>query len=211
MPKRPVPEISARKRPKQQRSEELVEAILEAALRILKRDGAERFSTVRVAKEAGVSVGSLYQYFPNKESLLFRLQADEWRDTSDLLDELMRDEKSPPFARVQQAILVFFRSERDEAELRLALKLAHVAVQKAPEAHLTMSKASESLLALVRAAAPNATAERQTFAAEYLKTVLSAVAERISDERRPRDEIERCARATSDMFSAYLRALDSAS
>ncbi len=76
---------SPRRAPRQVRSAELVEAILEAAVRVLAREGARRFTTVRVAEEAGVSVGSLYQYFPNKEALLFRLQADEWKETGGIL------------------------------------------------------------------------------------------------------------------------------
>ena len=51
----------------------MVAAILEAAARILERDGLERFNTNRVAEAAGVSVGSLYQYFPNKAALLAAL------------------------------------------------------------------------------------------------------------------------------------------
>ena len=68
-PKRAVV-IVPRKRPKQARSSRLVEAILQAAVRVLEREGAAGFTTVRVAERAGVSVGSLYQYFPNKEALV---------------------------------------------------------------------------------------------------------------------------------------------
>ncbi|WAS99597.1 helix-turn-helix domain containing protein [Nannocystis poenicansa] len=66
MPRRPRPVLSPRKTPQQARSSRLVEAILQAAVRVLERDGAAAFTTVRVAERAGVSVGSLYQYFPNK-------------------------------------------------------------------------------------------------------------------------------------------------
>lgn len=47
----------------------MVEAIIEAAIRILRVDGWARFTTTRVAERAGVSVGSLYQYFPNREAI----------------------------------------------------------------------------------------------------------------------------------------------
>ena len=63
----------ARKQPKQERARATVEAILTATARILVRDGFERASTNRIAEEAGVGVGSLYQYFPNKESLVAAL------------------------------------------------------------------------------------------------------------------------------------------
>lgn len=51
----------------------MVATILDAAARVLIKDGYEAFSTNRVAEKAGVSVGSLYQYFPNKESLIAQL------------------------------------------------------------------------------------------------------------------------------------------
>lgn len=71
------PRISQRKQPKQARSSDSVAAILEAAAQVLAKEGAQRFTTARVAERAGVSVGSLYQYFPNKAAILFRLQTEE--------------------------------------------------------------------------------------------------------------------------------------
>ncbi|MBI3556043.1 MAG: TetR/AcrR family transcriptional regulator [Deltaproteobacteria bacterium] len=62
--------ISPRKSPKQQRSQGLVETILTATTRILTKGGYETATTNRVAEIAGVSIGSLYQYFPNKEALI---------------------------------------------------------------------------------------------------------------------------------------------
>jgi len=62
--------LKPRKEPTQDRSTATVEAILEAAIRILGRDGWARFTTTRVAARAGVSVGSLYQYFPNREAIV---------------------------------------------------------------------------------------------------------------------------------------------
>lgn len=59
-----------RKIPRQGRSAETVRAIVEAAARILERDGLGAFTTNAVAERAGVSIGSLYQYFPGKEALL---------------------------------------------------------------------------------------------------------------------------------------------
>ena len=60
----------ARKEPQQARSVATVEAILVATARVLTRDGYDHASTNKVAEEAGVSVGSLYQYFPSKEALV---------------------------------------------------------------------------------------------------------------------------------------------
>ena len=88
-----------RKLPRQDRSRATVDAILEAAARVLVKEGFERTTTNRVAEAAGVSVGSLYQYFPNKEAILFRLQADEWGQTMSHL------RLSPQFAPIPSAKL----------------------------------------------------------------------------------------------------------
>lgn len=66
----PLERPTPRKRPRQARSKLLVDSLLEATARILRADGWDALTTNRVAREAGVSVGSLYQYFPNKEALV---------------------------------------------------------------------------------------------------------------------------------------------
>jgi AcrR family transcriptional regulator len=62
-----------RKRPLQARSRATVDALLEAATQVLIRHGYEAATTARIAERAGVSIGSLYQYFPNKEALVAAL------------------------------------------------------------------------------------------------------------------------------------------
>jgi len=71
MPRRP--RTTPRKKPRQQRSQDTVECILDATARVLCSTGYDRASTNRVALAAGVSVGSLYQYFPSKEALVAAL------------------------------------------------------------------------------------------------------------------------------------------
>jgi AcrR family transcriptional regulator len=68
MSKRRKPATAIRKLPAQARSKQTVADILRGAIRVLERDGPLRFTTIRVAEAAGISVGSLYQYFPNKHS-----------------------------------------------------------------------------------------------------------------------------------------------
>ncbi len=65
--------VSPRKTPVQPRAAQTVEAILTAATRILVRHGVKGFTTNTVAERAGVSIGSLYQYFPNKDAILSEL------------------------------------------------------------------------------------------------------------------------------------------
>src|SRR5215475_2022291 len=62
--------LEPRKSPVQARSTASVDAILEATVQVLLDVGKERLTTTKVALRAGVSVGTLYQYFPNKSALL---------------------------------------------------------------------------------------------------------------------------------------------
>src|SRR3954465_4001587 len=129
----PKPVVSARKAPRQRRSKQLVEDILEAAIRVLSREGANRFTTARVAETAGVSVGSLYQYFPNKEAILFRLQTDEWKRTGELMHSILADTGRSPLERLRATVQAFFVSEWEEAALRVALGDAAPSYRKASE------------------------------------------------------------------------------
>src|ERR1700733_3072385 len=65
----PASALNARKTPAQKRSVATVAAILEAAARILETRGLDAYSTNAVAARAGVSIGSLYQYFPSKDAI----------------------------------------------------------------------------------------------------------------------------------------------
>ena len=74
-----------RKSASQKRSRVTVETLLDATARVLTRQGYDRASTNRIAATAGVSVGSLYQYFPNKEALVASLVARHNREMLQLL------------------------------------------------------------------------------------------------------------------------------
>ncbi|MGO1073278.1 TetR/AcrR family transcriptional regulator [Lysobacter sp. CA199] len=77
--------LKPRKSPRQSRAAETVAAIVEAAARILERGGLPAYNTNAVAERAGVSIGSLYQYFPNKDALTAALID---RETATLLADI---------------------------------------------------------------------------------------------------------------------------
>lgn len=205
MPNKPAVLIVPRKRPKQARSARLVEAILQAAVRVLERDGAAGFTTVRVAERAGVSVGSLYQYFPNKQSILFRLQQDEWIATGRLLDGIFLDTRLGAAERLQAAMRAFFRSEYEEAPLRRALGDAAPLYRDAPQAREHRARGMPLLRALIAEASPHLPRRRRAFAARLYVATLAGMGKHVSETARSRAEVDSWAAAIADMFLAHLR------
>lgn len=199
--------ISSRKEPKQARSTELVVAILEAAAQVLAKEGAQRFTTARVAEKAGVSVGSLYQYFPNKAAILFRLQSDEWRRTSDLLGVILEDAKRPSLERLRALVHAFIRSECDEAAMRVALNDAAPLYRDAPEAREARASGDRTMRVFMREALPGASESTRALASELITTTLSKVGKHFSESPRSPTEIEAYAGAMADMFCAYVESL----
>jgi AcrR family transcriptional regulator len=199
--------ISSRKQPKQARSAELVAAILEAAVQVLTKQGAQRFTTALVAEKAGVSVGSLYQYFPNKAAILFRLQSDEWRQTTELLRGILEDAARPPLERLRALVHAFIRSECDEAAIRVALDDAAPLYRDAPEARQVRASGDRTVKAFMREALPEASDATRALAADLITTTLSAVGKHFSARPRTQKEIDAYAEAMADMFCAYLRGL----
>ncbi|MBN9524805.1 MAG: TetR family transcriptional regulator [Alphaproteobacteria bacterium] len=198
--------ISSRKQPQQARSNELVAAILQAAVQVLAAEGAQRFTTARVAERAGVSVGSLYQYFPNKAAILFRLQSDEWRDTTDLLCGILEDRDTPPPARLRRLVHAFIRSECDEAAVRGALDDAAPLYRDAPEARAAREAGIATMRRFMAEALPGASEPVRDLAVELIGTTMSAVGKQFSGTPRRPAEIAAFADAMADMFCAYLEA-----
>jgi AcrR family transcriptional regulator len=209
MTDRQNPKISSRKQPKQVRSTELVTAILEAATQVLAKEGAQRFTTARVAEKAGFSIGSLYQYFPNKAAILFRLQSDEWRTTADLLRTILEDTRRPPLERLRTLVHAFIRSECEEAEMRVALDDAAPLYRDAPEAQQIRTSGQHSVQIFMQEVLPKASEAVRTLASDLIKTTLSTVGKQFSETARTPAEIEAYADAMADMFCAYLESLKS--
>ncbi len=85
--KTPAIALQPRKAPQQSRSVATVEAIYEATIQVLLRSGQDRLTTVNVAGRAGVSVGTLYQYFPNKQALLLALLERHMLRTANVVED----------------------------------------------------------------------------------------------------------------------------
>ena len=199
------PVISARKQPRQVRSTRLVSDILEAAARVLTRDGAHRFTTARVAEATGISVGSLYQYFPNKEAILFRLQADEWGQTMGQFRRILGEVNTAPLERLRAAVRMFFRSECDEAAFRSALEDSAPLYREAAESRAHAEEGRQLMESFMKEALPRTPARERAFAADLVGLVMSSAGKAISSQARSRAEVDALAEAIGEMFCAYLK------
>jgi AcrR family transcriptional regulator len=94
-----------RKRPRQKRSQVTVDAILEATARVLRAEGYGKASTNRIAKVAGVSVGSLYQYFPNKDALVTALVEQHVNEMLAVLSQGLTELADAPMEQVARELV----------------------------------------------------------------------------------------------------------
>jgi AcrR family transcriptional regulator len=113
---------NARKFASQKRSRLTVKALLEATARILVREGYDKASTNRIAEVAGVSVGSLYQYFPSKESLVAALIDGHRQEVTRFVrGELAEAMKLPVKQAVRRLVEVAVKAHRIDPKLHRAL------------------------------------------------------------------------------------------
>ncbi|MGZ3774046.1 MAG: TetR/AcrR family transcriptional regulator [Pseudobdellovibrionaceae bacterium] len=111
--------VKPRKKPKQERSHLMTKIILEATARILSLEGYDRLTTNKVAKKAGVSIGSLYQYFPNKESLIWSLIQQMMLEDRKIFEHWKNQLKNEKMLfSLQQILRVFLDLHSKENRLR---------------------------------------------------------------------------------------------
>lgn len=103
------------------------EDLLAGATRVLDRDGAAGFTTNRVADATGVSIGSLYQYYPNKGALLSELHETQAQTLWHKLEAILLDSSRPPLERFEDVVQRTFAVQAEAREQHLALYEAGIA------------------------------------------------------------------------------------
>lgn len=114
--------LEPRKTPVQARSTVTVQAICEATIQVLLSHGAERLTTTRVAERAGVSVGTLYQYYPNKRSLLFAVLENHLNKVTARVEAVCQSASYKPLAEmVKEMVEAFVDAKMERADISVAL------------------------------------------------------------------------------------------
>ena len=117
-----VTAFEPRKMPIQTRATVTVGAICEATIQVLLSHGADRLTTTRIAERAGVSVGTLYQYYPNKQSLLFAVFEDHLDKVLQAVEAACADTCQKPMSEmIRRVVEAFVDVKMQRADISVAL------------------------------------------------------------------------------------------
>jgi AcrR family transcriptional regulator len=198
-------EIAPRKAPQQERSRLMQQRIVDAAARVLADEGPLAFTTTAVAGEAGISVGSLYQYFPNKHALAAAIHQRRVEEGLATLQSILGDETLAPAARIVALTQWFFAAEAADVQ-----DLGGVVDVDAFDHRTTASEALETkALALLAEFLRTHSRRRHTRAsaqddAAYLMLVIESVGKGVAGRGGGHDAVEHLALRTGRLLATSL-------
>jgi AcrR family transcriptional regulator len=201
--------IRSRKTPVQSRSNATVDAILEATIQVLTTAGAERLTTTLIAARAGVSVGTLYQYFPNKQSVLHAVLEKHLTKVVEALERACAEARCQPVAVMAETIVeAFVMAKLERADASVAL----YAVSANPEANALMQRLRRrSLKALMGTltTSPNASFEEVAETAEMLYAAMAGATRAVLEGGATPKMVRSLREQLTVLCSAYLAAAGS--
>ncbi len=206
MPRRPATAFEPRKSPVQARSTASVDAMLQATIQVLLQVGKERLTTTRVAARAGVSVGTLYQYFPNKSALL---QAVLKRHLDGVLRCVATVCVASRGACLQQmaasVISAFLAAKMKDVKTSVALYSVSADVDGARIGREIGNQCIQAIAETLTSAAEPLTIDPE-LAATVLYAAMVGVARKLLDAPAPEKQSEALQRELITMATAYLEA-----
>jgi AcrR family transcriptional regulator len=200
MARKPI--IASKKQPRQARSIATVAAIVEAATYILGRGGLAEFTSNKVAERAGVNVASFYQYFPNKEALLFHIAQRTWEDQLKRLEPILVAGAPSPAERLRAFTRELMLIEAAEAELRRGLRAASVELRETAEFKALLARGTTLFHSFLADALEERVPEGFDFAVETTAILITSFTERATDERRSQAHLLRQADFLADLLIA---------
>jgi AcrR family transcriptional regulator len=148
--------LTPRKTPRQTRATVTLEAILEATIQVLVATGPTRLTTTRVAERAGVSVGTMYQYFPNKQALLYAVTERYLDFVADRMEQACRLQHGAPVGQMAEALVgAYWQANAVGCKVTRAMHLVAAEVNTTPLVE-DFSKRVEIATVAMFASAPDA-------------------------------------------------------
>lgn len=143
--------LKPRKSPVQARSAATVEALHTATIQVLMRDGLSRCTTTRVAERAGMSVGSLYQYYPNRDALLAAVMEKHLDGVATAVERACRDYEGKPVAEMAAGLVAAFLAAKlrdpEESKSLYAVAGERGGAELVAHVHQRTVKATTAMLA----------------------------------------------------------------
>src|ERR1700742_1333178 len=206
LPQRSQVVLEPRKSPVQARSAASVEAILVATIQVLLRVGKERLTTTRVALRAGVSVGTLYQYFPNKSALLQAVLTRHLSAVANAVQQVCAEQRGgSPQAMVTALINGFFAVKMKDVKTSVALYSVSSSVDGVKILKRTNMQSNHAIAAMF-ASAPHPPPDPE-LAATMLQGALAGVSRRLLESPAPEKQLPSIRGEMIRMATAYLNAI----
>jgi AcrR family transcriptional regulator len=206
LPQRSQTILEPRKSPVQARSAASVEAILEATIQVLLQVGKERLTTTKVALRAGVSVGTLYQYFPNKSALLKAALKRHMDEVTDAIELVCHRQRGNSLEQMATALMTtFLKAKMRDAKTSVALYAVSSDVDGAKIVQEMVIKWNRAVVGMLKTAREQLTTDPQLVAA-MLQGVMVGVSRRLLESAAPEKQFESLRQEMIFLACAYLNA-----
>ena len=206
MQKRTQGTLEPRKSPVQARSSASVEAILKATIQVLLKVGKERLTTTRVAARAGVSVGTLYQYFPNKGALLRAALQRHLDEIGAVIETVCREQAGASLEKMATTLVTtFLDAKMKDPKASVALYLVSSDVDGARITRETGQKVSRAIRAMLATAREQLKREPEVVTS-MLRGAMNGVSRRLLESASPELDYERLRDELVFLVCGYLHA-----
>jgi AcrR family transcriptional regulator len=198
--------LEPRKSPVQARSTASVDAILEATIQVLLNVGKERLTTTRVASRAGVSVGTLYQYFPNKSALLQAALKRHLAQVTEAVELVCKQQKGGALQQIVTAlIMAFLEAKMRDAKTSVALYSVSSDVDGAKIVQQMSVRIHKAIVQALATAREPLTTDPQ-LVASVLQGTMAGVSRRMLESTAPEKQFEPLRRELINLACAYVSA-----
>jgi AcrR family transcriptional regulator len=198
--------LKPRKLPVQARSAASVDAILEATIQVLLHAGKERLTTTRVALRAGVSVGTLYQYFPNKSALLQAALKRHLIEVTETMERVCREQRGSTLAHMATALITaFLEAKMKDARTSVALYSVSSDVDGTKIAHQMGIRSNKAIVEMLATASEPLSTDTQLVAV-MLQSAMAGVSRRLLESEAPEKQLDALRRELIFFACAYLDA-----
>jgi AcrR family transcriptional regulator len=207
LPLHPSALLEPRKSPVQARSTASVEAILEATIQVLVTVGKERLTTTRVAHRAGVSVGTLYQYFPNKSALLQAVIQRHLDEVTEAVERVCQEQETATLRQMGTRLIDTFLEAkmRNDPKTSVAMYSASSDVDGAKIVRRTGVRINRAIVGMLKTSREPLTKDPQ-LVATMLQGAMAGISRSLLESASPEKQFEALRQETIFFVCSYLEA-----